>query len=120
MATTTTRTTKAATIARTITISHANACGRCEVRVTETPKGKPAVTDNYLLERMPSDFGIAFSVRKLTDWHTGVGGDATYAVCLNMPGGGHSCDCKWGSYKAHVKNCRHVDLCLQALRERKF
>jgi hypothetical protein len=110
--TTTTRTTKQATITRTITITHALA-GRCEVRVTEVRNGK-RTEDTYLLERQPSDFGTAFTVRKFTE-----GGD-TYAVCLNMPGGGHSCDCKWGTYKAHVKNCRHVDLCLQALREKKF
>jgi hypothetical protein len=110
--TTTTRTTKAGPISRTITISHALA-GRCEVRVTEVQNGK-RTEDTYLLERMASDFGTAFSVRKFAE-----GGD-TYDVLLNGPGGHHSCDCKWGTYKSHVKNCRHVDLCLQALREKKF
>jgi hypothetical protein len=113
MATTTTRTTKQATITRTITITHANACGRCDVRVTEVQRGITTMTE-YLLERMPSDFDVAFRVRKLTD------DGEQYDVCLNGPSGHHSCDCKWGTYKSHFKNCRHVDLCLQALRERKF
>jgi hypothetical protein len=106
--TTTTRRTKAATITRTTTISFA-LCGTCEVRVSET-KGNTTTTDTYLLTRQPSDFGVAFSIRKCDSTDT-------YDVCLNMLGGGHSCDCKWGTYKSHIKPCRHVEACLQALRE---
>src|SRR5262249_25463687 len=109
--TTTTRQTKSATIARVITVSFALA-GRCEVCVRETTHGK-TTTDTYLLERQPSDIGgIAFQVKKCDG--------ESYDVLLNQPGGGHSCTCKWGSYKAHIKNCRHMDLCIQALRERKI
>jgi hypothetical protein len=111
--TTTTRTTKAGPIQRSITITHA-LCGRCEVRVTEVQRGK-RTEDTYLLEQLPSQIGgVVFTVRKFAD-----GGDS-YQVLLNAPGGGHSCDCKWDCYGSHKKNCRHVDLCLQALREKKF
>jgi hypothetical protein len=41
-------------------------------------------------------------------------------VLLNAPGGGHTCTCPWGSYKPNDKNCRHVEMCLQAVRENKF
>jgi hypothetical protein len=69
--------------------------------------------DTYLLERQPSDFGVAFHVRKYSEENE------QYDVCLNVPGGGHSCECKWATYKGHIKPCRHVEMALQALRERK-
>jgi hypothetical protein len=107
---TTTRTTRNATITRTISISFALA-GRCEARVTEQTDNK-IVTDTYFLERQPSDFGVAFTVKKIDG--------EQYDICLNVPGGGHSCDCKWQTYKGHIKPCRHLEMALQALRERKI
>jgi hypothetical protein len=108
---TATRTTKAGPITRSITVSFALA-GRCEVCVRET-QGDNTTTDTYLLSRQLSQIGgSAFRVRKIDG--------ESYDVLLNKPGGGHSCTCKWGSYKAHIKNCRHMDLCIQAVRERKL
>jgi hypothetical protein len=109
---TATRTTKAGPISREVTITFALA-GRCEVRVVET-QGHKITSDTYLLERQPSQFGVAFTVRKCSDERE------QYDVLLNAPGGGHSCDCKWGTFKSYIKNCRHVDLCLQAVREQKI
>lgn len=109
---TATRTTKAGQITRSITVTFAIA-GRCEVRVSET-QGNNTTTDTYLLSRQPSDFGIAFTVRKMDDE------GESYDVLLNAPGGRHSCDCKWGTYKSHIKPCRHVEMAIQALRERKL
>jgi hypothetical protein len=111
--TTTKRTTKAGEITRRITITFALA-GRCEARVSECQRGK-WTDDVYLLERQTSAFGVAFKVRKMSGDNEG----ETYDVLLNAPGGGHSCDCKWGTFKSHMKWCRHVDLCLQAVREQK-
>jgi hypothetical protein len=109
--TSTQRITKAGPISRTISVSFALA-GRCEVCVRETKVGL-TTTDTYLLSRQPSHIGgVAFQVKKCDG--------ESYDVLLNQPGGGHSCTCKWGSYKAHIKNCRHMDLCIQALRERKI
>jgi hypothetical protein len=110
--TTATRATKAGPITRTITITFALA-GRCEVRVTET-QGHKITTDTYLLERQPSAFGVAFWVRKCSDERE------QYDVLLNAPGGGHTCDCKWATYKGHLKPCRHIEAALQAVRERKI
>ncbi len=108
---TATRKTKAGPITRSITITFALG-GTCEARVSEK-QGDSTTTDTYLLSRQPSDFGIAFPVRKMDE-------EASYDVCLNAPGGGHTCDCKWGTYKGHIKPCRHVEMAIQALRERKL
>lgn len=108
---TATRTTKSETIRRTISIAFALA-GTCEARVTED-NGRKITTDSYLLSRQPSDFGIAFRVRKCDS-------EDAYDVCLNAPGGGHTCDCKWGTYKGHIKPCRHVEVAIQAIRERQI
>jgi hypothetical protein len=104
------RTTKAGPITRSITVTFALA-GRCEARVLET-QGNKSTQDTYLLERQPSAFGVAFTVRKIDG--------EQYDVCLNVPGGGHSCDCKWATYKGHIKPCRHIEMALQACREQKL
>ena len=106
-----TRTTKTGEIKRTISASFALA-GTCEARITET-HGHKITTDTYLLSRQPSDFGIAFRVQKCDS-------EDAYDVLLNQPGGGHSCDCRWGTYKGHIKPCRHIETCLQVIRERKL
>jgi hypothetical protein len=108
--TATMRTTKAGQITRSVIISFALA-GRCEVWVSET-QGHKTTEDTYLLARQPSDFGAAFTVRKCSDERE------VYDVLLSR--NGHTCTCPWGTYKAHVKPCRHMEMCLQALREKKL
>ncbi len=107
---TVTRTTKAGTTIRTVSISFALA-GRCEVRVCET-QGHKTTTTTYLLARQPSDFGAGFQVRKLGDL------EETYDVLLN--GRETSCNCSWGTYQSHLKPCRHIEMALQACRECKI
>lgn len=67
----------------------------------------------YWLRRQPSDFGVAFTVEKGSD-------GTTHDVCLNVPGGGHTCCCKGQTYRGHDRNCRHIEAALQACRERKI
>jgi len=81
----TTRTTRIATIRRIISIGFAIA-DHCEARITED-SGRSSTLDTYLLERIASDFGIAFRVRKCDS-------EDAYDVHLNQPGDGHSCDCR--------------------------
>jgi hypothetical protein len=112
--TTTTRQTKACKITRHLNLGEA-VNGLIAAGVTEVHHrtGEPKiVVDNYFLRRQPSDFGVAFQVEKF--------GGETYDVLLNAPGGGHSCDCKWGCYGGHKKPCRHIELALQAVREHKI
>lgn len=117
---TSTRTTKAGTIERTISITVEDNFGRTVfANVFEKTQLKTKVklsSEVYTLERISSDFGVAFQVNKMTGDNAG----ECYDVCLNVPGGGHSCDCPHGTYRPNDKPCRHVEMCLQALRERKF
>jgi hypothetical protein len=111
--TTTTRQTKQARITRQIELSD-SLNGLVLAVVTEVHNGGQKITcDLYWLRRQPSDFGVAFTCEKAQD-------GASYDVLLNAPGGGHSCDCKWSSYRGHLKPCRHIEACLQAVRERKL
>jgi hypothetical protein len=55
------------------------------------------VSADYLLDRLPSDFGTAFRVQK-------AGEDACYNVCLT--GDGNLCDCKGF---ARWQRCKHAD-----------
>jgi len=111
--TTATRTTKAGRITRTIDLSDA-LNGMVLATVNEVHNdGVKITSDLYWLRRQPSAFGLAFTVEKAAD-------KTAYDVCLNVPGGGHSCDCPWGSYGGHKKPCRHVEICLQTIRERKL
>jgi hypothetical protein len=95
---------------RLITIGDANgnrlACG-----ITET-KGTKTTSDLHFVARIEADFGVAFSFAK----H---GGD-THDVCLNAPGGFHTCDCPWGTYGSNKKSCRHVEAALRIVREGKL
>lgn len=114
--TTSTRTTKAGQIYRLLSLGDA-VNGLLAASVCETKIGKKANTttcDTYYIRRIRSEIGgVAFEIEKT--------GDAEVRhVLLNAPGGGHTCDCKWGTYQPNGKPCRHVEMCLQALRERKF
>src|SRR5262249_12799707 len=119
MTSTMTRTTKQATITRQITISEERApWGRTiYAQAFEQHHGngqRKNVPDVSPLERIPSDFGLAVRVDKqLCEGES-------YDVLLNAPGGGHTCDCAWGSYGGHKKPCRHVEAALQAVREQKL
>ena len=117
----TTRQTKAATIQRTITISQEREPWGVTVyaSVFEQHHGKRTVkniSDVYVLVRHASDFGVYITAEKVVGESDG----EIYDVCLNQPGGGHSCTCKWGAYGSHKKNCRHVEAALQAVREQKL
>jgi hypothetical protein len=114
---TATRATKQATITREIRVSADDApWGRtvhASIFERKVLKTKTVLTsDVYTLERIPSDFGLAVRVNKQ------LAEGESYDVCLNMPGGGHSCDCPHGTYKGHVKPCRHIEAALQAVREK--
>lgn len=112
--TTTTRQAKAATIRREIEISEPAPSGLILASVTEIHNaGQKITVDLYWIRRQASDFGLAFAVEKGLD-------GTVYDVLLNAPGGGHSCDCAHGCYGSHRKNCRHVECCLQAIREQKI
>jgi hypothetical protein len=114
--TTATRTTKAGPITRSISIGPA-VNGLCAASVTEAHhrKGEPKIQcDTYFLRRIPSEIGgLALEVEK---W----GDSELRHVLLNAPGGGHTCDCKWGTYCPNSKPCRHVEMCLQTVREGKL
>lgn len=116
--TTATRTTKAETITRSIAVSKA-ASGTCAASVSEVHhrKDQPKiVSDTYFLRLIRSDIGgIALEVEKL-------GESELHHVLLRASGHGHghTCDCKWGTYKSRLKPCRHVEMCLQALLEGKI
>ncbi|SRR5579871_695360 len=106
-----TRTTKAGNITRTIEIAPPNG-GPLLATVVEQ-LGHKIDVQSYWLTRIRSQIGgMAFQLEKFDD-------GTIYDVLLNAPGGGHTCDCKWGSFKPNAKPCRHVEMCLQALRERK-
>ncbi len=66
--------------------------------------------DAYVFERVPSDFGEAFLVLKVSE-----PGQDVYAVLLDPADRFHTCECKgflrWGGI------CRHIG-CLLALRSR--
>lgn len=113
---TTTRTTKAETITRSIAVSQSTN-GTCAASVSEVHhrKSQPKIdSDTYFLRLIRSDIGgIALEVEKL-------GESELHHVLLRASGNGHACDCKWGTYKGHVKPCRHVEMCLQALLEGKI
>jgi|SRR5579884_1539183 len=109
--TTATRTTKAGKITRILSYGEA-VNGLLAASCTEAHSAGKITSDTYFLRRQPSDFGVAFTVEK-TD-------GTVYDALLNAPGGGHSCDCPHGTYRPNSKPCRHVEMCLQALRERKI
>jgi hypothetical protein len=108
---TTQRTTKAGVIRRDIEVNRYNA-GPALAHVTEI-KGDIITVDLYWLRRMPSDFGVYIAVEK------GETGEV-HDVLLNAPGGGHTCTCKWGTYKGHTKPCRHIETALLACKEQKI
>ncbi len=70
-------------------------CGHAVVTLTV---GKQA--DDYLIRRLPSDFGTAFAVEKVADPD-----GHSYAVCLNGNGTG-TCECL--GYLRHG-HCKHVE-----------
>jgi hypothetical protein len=111
-----TRTTKSEIITRSIAISQAKN-GTCAASVSEVHhrKSEPKiVSDTYFLRLIRSHIGgIALEVEKL-------GESELHHVRLSARGNDHNCDCKWGTYKSHLKPCRHVEMCLQALREGKL
>ncbi|HTU21624.1 MAG TPA: hypothetical protein VMG10_26545 [Gemmataceae bacterium] len=106
------RTTKAGVIYRMLSLGEP-VNGLLAASVAEV-KGGVTSTDTYYLRRIESQIGgVAFEVEKTGD-------SEPRHVLLNAPGGGHTCTCKWGSYKPNSKPCRHVELCLKAVREGKF
>src|SRR5215469_16880494 len=115
----TTRLTKAAHITRQIRISVEEDFGAplTIAVVFEKHQGKKTTkctSDAYVLRRIPSEIGgVGVEVEKAGD-------PEARHVLLNQPGGGHSCTCKWGSYKGHVSACRHILAALQAVREGKL
>jgi len=112
--TTATRTTKSETITRSIAVSKA-ANGTCAASISEVHhrKSEPKIeSDTYFLRLIRNQLGgIAVEVEKL-------GESELHHVRLH----GHSgeCDCKWGTFKSHLKPCRHVEMTLQAVREGKL
>jgi hypothetical protein len=116
MTATATRTTKNETITRSIAIATA-ANGTCVASVTEAHKRKSEpklLLDTYFLRSIVSKIGgTAIEIEKL-------GESEVHHVLLEARGNGHKCDCKWGTYKSHVKPCRHVEMCLQAIQEGKI
>jgi hypothetical protein len=122
MTSTQTRTTKQATISRTITVSReVEPWGTTTyATVFEQHQGKRSVkniSDVYVLTRIAGvQFGLGVHVEKVAGQSEG----QVYDVLLNGPGGGHSCDCPHGSYKGHVKPCRHIEAALQAVKEQKL
>jgi hypothetical protein len=108
-----TRTTKASTIHRSITISIDDApWGKtvyASVFEKKQLKTKTVLTsDVYTLERQEADFGIGFVVTGVTGeprvYNTLVGANQTY----------DDCDCPAGCYRG---SCRHIDCCKQALKQ---
>ena len=111
MQTTATRTTKTETITRVITSGEI--CGTCLVTVTEAhhrKRGEPRMEhQSYLLRPIANQLvGLAVEVEKM-------GEAELHHVRLHKHS--HECDCKWGTYKGHIKPCRHVEMCLQAIQE---
>jgi SWIM zinc finger len=88
-------------ITRHLTIVQPFVNGVGQICITETTDGVPDVKD-YTVTRLVTDFGIGL------EWLNPEG--ATYHVNLN---GEHStCDCPWGTYRSHLKPCRHVSASL--------
>jgi hypothetical protein len=118
---TTTRTTKTATIRREIRITTDDDFGSHTVMAVIFEqhvgvKTTRSTSDVYVLTRLATDFGVG--IRCVKSGSTGDG--EARDVLLNAPGGGHTCDCAWGSYGGHKKPCRHIELALLACRERKI
>jgi SWIM zinc finger len=84
-------------ITRHLTIVQPFTNGVAEVRIVETTDGVPDVKD-YSVARLVTDFGTGL------EWVNPEG--MTYHVNLN--GEQSTCDCPWGTFKAHLKPCRHV------------
>src|SRR5262249_11040136 len=108
------RTTKAARITRTITVTADLDFGsRTTIAVVfekhEGKKTTKCTSDAYLLERIPSQMG-GIGVEVVKSGSTSEG--EVYQVLLNAPGGGHDCTCPHGAYRGHVKPCRHVEAAL--------
>ena len=116
--TTTTRQTKAAAIRRTITVTADREPWGVTVYATmyeqhQGPRGAKNISDVYILSRIAGTaFGLGVHVEKQ------LGEAGSYDVLLNAPGGGHTCNCPHGTYRGHVKPCRHIEAALQAVRER--
>jgi|SRR5215475_14172756 len=117
--TTATRTTKAATITRTITISREQEPWGVTVfaQVFEQHHGKRStknISDVYILTRIPADFGVGVHVSKQ------LGEMGEYDVLVATQGGYHECDCPHMTYRPNSKPCRHIEAAIQALREHKI
>lgn len=114
----TTRTTKAGRIERRIEVTASDDFGSrtifASVFEKRFLKTKAACEcDVYILERRSSDFGLYVHVKKAGSTANG----EEYDVLLNAPGGGHTCDCPHGTYKGHIKPCRHIECALAAARK---
>ena len=92
---------------------------KIKLEVDAAPAGMPlfvSITDqhgqsDYWMERIPADFGIGVSVRKIWDGKSRDFAHESYDVNLDTVSWCHSCEC-W----AHLRygKCRHVD-CAVAL-----
>jgi hypothetical protein len=106
------RTTKAGQIERTIHVAMWS--NTIHATITETKQLKTKTTSTsttYILRPIPSQMGgVGVEVEKLDE------SGEVYNVLLNAPGLGHSCDCPHGTYRGHVKPCRHIEACLEALK----
>lgn len=113
--TTSTRSTKAGDITRTISISFSLA-GTCEARVVED-NGRKITTDTYLLTCRPVPRGKAFRVQKCGP--EGIEEELIYEV-VHLLCQKPTCTCPHGHYRPNGKLCRHAEMVLQAERERKL
>jgi hypothetical protein len=107
------RTTKAARITRTISVGlrYEGFTPQVFGIVSETTHQKTqdkTVTTLYDLRRIPTDFGAGFEVKK--DYAPA--GEGVHHVHLDRDLG-DSCTCEAGVYRGQ---CRHLDLCREALR----
>ena len=104
------RTTKAARITRTIAVGlrmDLSTYGMVS-EVTHLKTKDKHTTDFYTLTRIPTDFGAGFEVKK--DYAPA--GAGCHHVHLDQDLG-DSCTCEAGVYRGQ---CRHLDLCREALR----
>jgi hypothetical protein len=109
---TTTRTTKAGTIERAITVSSDNDFDTYTVWATVAEKHQQKTkcrlaVEVYTLARIPADFGVGVHVKKMT------GDREEYDVNIS-DALGNQCSCPAGAY--YRGECRHMAIAREAIR----
>ena len=102
----TTRTTKAATITRSLDFGQSEGGALAIVtELHERKKSHHVESKAYLLRRIPTDFGVGIEVAKQDETAE------VYHVHLDKTLG-DSCTCSAGVYRSA---CRHLDMCREAV-----